>query len=109
MKRVRCQISGRGDELSHRAWSGQGKKVYTLKTVEAEEGGVSERCAQNNGFSLYADVSCEVNERKKLELKKAFRNGITHVVMSPLELLQKLAALVPRSRLNLIRLTNRMF
>ena len=29
--------------------------------------------------------------------------------MSPLELLQKLAALVPRPRLNLVRLTNRMF
>ncbi len=108
----------------------RGKKVYALKTVEAEEGEGSERCVQNNGFSLHADVSCEADDRKKLErlcryvarpaianerlkltdcgqvvlkLKTPFRDGTTHIVMSPLELLQRLAALVPRPRLNLIR------
>jgi len=108
----------------------RGKKVYTLKTVEAEEGSGSERCVQNNGFSLHADVSCEADERKKLEklcryvarsaianerlkltdcgqvvltLKTPFRDGTTHIVMTPLELLQRLAALVPRPRLNLTR------
>jgi len=39
----------------------RGKKVFTLRTIEAEEGGF-ERCVQNNGFSLHADVSCEANE-----------------------------------------------
>ena len=108
----------------------RGQKVYTLRTIEVEEGNDSERCLQNNGFSLHAGVSCEADERKKLErlcryvarpaiandrlkltdcgqvvlqLKTAFRDGTTHIVMSPLELLQKLAALVPRPRLNLIR------
>lgn len=108
----------------------QGKKVLTLRTVEADEGRGSERCVQNNGFSLHAEVSCEANDRKKLErlcryvarpaianerlklsdcgqvvltLKTPFRDGTTHLVMSPLELLQRLAALVPRPRLNLIR------
>ncbi|MDP9129165.1 MAG: transposase [Candidatus Binatota bacterium] len=33
----------------------------------------------------------------------AFKNGTTHVVMSPLEFMQRLAALVPRPRLHLIR------
>lgn len=107
-----------------------GKKVLTPHAVEADEGRGSERRVQNNGFSLHAEVSCEVNDRKKLErlcryvarpaianerlklsdcgqvvltLKTPFRDGTTHVVMSPLELLQRLAALVPRSRLNLIR------
>ena len=36
--------------------------------------------------------------------KTAWRDGTTHIVMSPLEFMQRLAALVPRPRLHLIRL-----
>jgi hypothetical protein len=38
-----------------------------------------------------------------LKLKTAYRNGTTHLVMSPLAFMQRLAALVPRPRLHLIR------
>ncbi|UCE62832.1 MAG: transposase, partial [Nitrospirota bacterium] len=38
-----------------------------------------------------------------LQLKTPYRDGTTHVVMAPLEFLQRLAALVPRPRLHLIR------
>lgn len=38
-----------------------------------------------------------------LKLKSPYRDGTTHLVMTPLEFMQKLAALVPRPRLNLIR------
>jgi Putative transposase len=38
-----------------------------------------------------------------LQLKSAYRDGTTHIVMSPLEFMQRLAALVPRPRLHLIR------
>ena len=38
-----------------------------------------------------------------LQLKSAYKDGTTHVVMSPLEFMQRLAALVPRPRLHLIR------
>ena len=38
-----------------------------------------------------------------LKLKTPYRNGTTHIVMSPLEFMQRLAALVPRPRLHLIR------
>ena len=38
-----------------------------------------------------------------LQLKSPYRDGTTHIVMSPLELMQRLAALVPRPRLHLIR------
>ena len=38
-----------------------------------------------------------------LQLKSAYQDGTTHIVMSPLEFLQRLAALVPRPRLHLIR------
>ena len=37
-----------------------------------------------------------------LKLKTVWRDGTTHIVMSPLELMQLLAALVPRPRLHLI-------
>ena len=38
-----------------------------------------------------------------LKLKTPYRNGATHIVMSPMEFMQRLAALVPRPRLHLIR------
>ena len=38
-----------------------------------------------------------------LQLKSPYRDGTTHIVMSPLEFMQRLAALVPRPRLHLIR------
>ncbi len=38
-----------------------------------------------------------------LQLKSPYKDGTTHVVMSPLDFMQRLAALVPRPRLNLIR------
>ena len=38
-----------------------------------------------------------------LKLKTAWRDGTTHIVMSPLEFMQRLAALVPRPKLHLIR------
>jgi hypothetical protein len=38
-----------------------------------------------------------------LKLKTPYRDGTTHIILSPLEFMQRLAALVPRPRLNLIR------
>jgi hypothetical protein len=87
-------------------------------------------CANEQGFSLHAAVRCAMNQRHQLErlcryitrpaianerlslnragdvvlrLKTPYKDGTTHVVMSPLEFMQRLAALVPRPRLNLIR------
>ena len=37
------------------------------------------------------------------KLKSPWRDGTTHLVMSPLEFMQRLAALVPRPRLHMIR------
>lgn len=41
-----------------------------------------------------------------LKLKTPWRYGTTHLPLSPLEFMQRLAALVPRSRLHLIRLVS---
>jgi hypothetical protein len=87
-------------------------------------------CADIDGFSLHAAVRVEAHERKRLEqlcryitrpalsdervqisaagqvelkLKTPWRDGATHLVMSPMEFMQRLAALVPRPRLHLIR------
>jgi len=87
-------------------------------------------CADAHGFSLHAGVRCGEHQRKRLErlcryitrpaianerlsrddkgrvllqLKSPWRDGTTHIVMSPPEFMQRLAALVPRPRPHLIR------
>jgi hypothetical protein len=110
-----------------------GQKVLTLKTVPVQETRSqpgSKCCVNAHGFSLHTGVRCAMNQRKELEhlcryitrpaianerlarnaagqvvltLKTPYRDGTTHIVMSPLEFMQRLAALIPRPRLNLIR------
>ena len=108
-----------------------GQKVLSFQTISTREPPPTPvRCVDAQGFSLHAEVCCAAHERKKLEhlcryitrpaianerlalnrtgqvvltLKTPYRDGTTHIVMSPLEFLQRLAALVPRPRLHLIR------
>jgi hypothetical protein len=83
-----------------------------------------------HGFSLHAAVRWRADQRRELEhlcryitrsaianerlkrnranqvvlqLKSPYKDGSTHVVMSPMEFMERLAALVPRPRLHLIR------
>jgi len=83
-----------------------------------------------HGFSLYAAVRWRADQRTELEqlcryitrpaianerlkrnragqvvlqLKSPYKDGTTHIVMEPLEFMERLAALVPRPRLHLIR------
>ena len=90
----------------------------------------SDLCANAHGFSLHAAVCWGADQRKELEhlcryitrpaianerlkrnragdvvlqLKSAYKDGTTHLVMATLEFMQRLAALVPRPRLHLIR------
>jgi hypothetical protein len=108
-----------------------GQKVLTLQGAMPRETHFKQTlCADINGFSLHAAVRCGADDRQALEqlcryitrpalanervqtnaagqvvlkLKTAWRDGTTHLVMSPLEFMQRLAALVPRPRLHLIR------
>ena len=108
-----------------------GQKVLTLQSVSSFDAHpTQQRCVSVQGFSLHAEVRCAMNQRHKLEqlcryitrpaianerlklngagdvvlqLKSPYQDGTTHIVMSPLEFMQRLAALVPRPRLNLIR------
>lgn len=88
-----------------------------------ELGSEHEPCADTDGFSLHVAVRCAADDRRALEqlcryitrpslanervqcnaagqvvmkLKASWRDGTTHLVMSPLEFTQRLAALVPR-------------
>ena len=87
-------------------------------------------CASIQGFSLHAGVYCAPWEREKLEhlcryvarpaiaedrlrvdptgeiiykLKRDYNDGTSHLIFTPLEFMEKLAALVPRPRVHLTR------
>jgi Putative transposase len=51
----------------------------------------------------YGLLPSEAEDQVVLQLKSAYRDGTTHIVMSALEFMRRLAALVPRPRLHLIR------
>jgi hypothetical protein len=102
--------------------------VLTLRGSTPREAAARQPlCADIDGFSLHAAVRVEANDRKRLEqlcryitrpalsyervqlnaagqvelkLKTPWRDGTTHLVMSPLEFMQRLAALMARSRLH---------
>jgi hypothetical protein len=100
-----------------------------VENIELEEDG-NARCATVSGVSLYAEVCVPARDRMRLErlsryvgrpplalerlsllpdgrllyrLKRCWRNATSHVVYDPLTLLEKLAALVPPPRFNLVR------
>jgi hypothetical protein len=105
--------------------------VLNLQTISRRgEPATPALCANAHGLSLHAAVRSGAHQRQELErlcrhitrpaianerlkrngagqvvlqLKSAYRDGTTHVVMSLLEFMQRLAALVPRPRLHLIR------
>lgn len=89
-----------------------------------------ERCASYRGFSLHANVSTKAHEREKLEhlvryiarppvamdrlhlrpdglitykLKKKYKDGTERLLFSPMELLEKLSAIVPKPRTHVTR------
>ncbi len=108
-----------------------GQKVLTVQGAMPRDGDFKQPlCADIDGFSLHPAVRCAADDRRALEqlcrhitrpalanervqtnaagqvvlkLKTAWRYGTTHLVMLPLEFMQRLAALVPRPRLHLIR------
>jgi hypothetical protein len=109
-----------------------GRKVFTLQTLppvdidDAHSGTVG----QVAGFNLHAGVAARADQRRKLErlcryiarpavserrlsltaqgkvryqLKTPYADGSTHVIFEPLDFISRLAALVPKPRVNLTR------
>ncbi|MDN5938380.1 MAG: IS91 family transposase [Salinisphaera sp.] len=122
----------RGHSITYRIAVGPntGRKVMTLQTLPAEDPPFGEGTGQVSGFSLHAGVAARADQRDKLErlcryisrpavsekrvsltsgglvryqLKTPYRDGTTHVFFEPLDFLARLAALVPRPRVNLTR------
>jgi hypothetical protein len=110
----------------------QGRKAFTIRTIRSlgsPDPGL-ERVAKANGFSLHAEVSCEGHQKDKRErlcryiarpavasprlslrptgmvvytLKTPYRNGTTQVTFDPVDFIARLAARVPKPRVNLTR------
>lgn len=110
-----------------------GQKLFTLQTLpssEPERQGDHRSAAEAGGFSLHAALDIQPHQRAKLErlcryvsrppiaeerlaltasgqvrytLKTPYRDGTTHIVLEPLDLLARLAALVPPPRMHLTR------
>jgi len=110
----------------------QGRKAFMIRTIrplDKPDPGL-ERVAKANGFSLHAGVSCEGHQKNKRErlcryiarpavaiprlsqsstgkvvytLKTPYRDGTTQVAFDPVDFIARLAALVPKPRVNLTR------
>jgi ribosomal protein S27E len=100
------------------------------RAEEAEQQGDHRSAANAGGFSLHAGLTIQLHQREKLErlcryvsrppiaverlaltssgqvrypLKTAYRDGTTHIVLEPQDLMARLAALVPPPRMHLRR------
>jgi len=107
-----------------------GRKVFTLQSLPTGEEGSAAAAGKVGGFSLHAGVAARADERGKLErlcryisrpavsearlsltpgglvryqLKTPYSDGTTHVLFEPLDFIARLAALVPKPRVNLTR------
>jgi hypothetical protein len=109
-----------------------GCRVLRLGTAGADKTATitGKRCADVAGFNVHANTCARANERERLEilvrylarppiahdrlnelpdgrlalkLKQAWRDGTTHVVFTPHELIEKLIPLIPRPRSHLVR------
>jgi len=110
-----------------------GRRIVKVgDAIDLEDIAVSSgpRCATISGFSVHADVCIPAHDRMRLErlcryagrpplaterlsllpdgrllyrLKRRWRDGTAHMIFEPLELVEKLAALVPPPRFNLVR------
>ena len=121
-----------GHSITYRIAVGphQGRKVFTLRTQSSSDAPFGDQVGNVAGFSLHAGVAARADERKKLErlcryisrpavaekrlsltpngnvryqLKTPYRDGTTHVIFEPLDFIARLAALVPKPRVNLTR------
>ena len=119
----RCAIASVGDQFS------VSSTVPVCRPLDRPNPGL-ERVAKANGFSLHAGVSCEGHQRDKWErlcryiarpavaiprlslsstgkvvytLKTPYRDGTTQVAFDPVDFIARLAALVPKPRVNLTR------
>lgn len=109
----------------------KGKKAIVLKTLtDGDHNSKAGLVAKSSEFSLHAGVACHASEREKLEkicryiarpavseerlstnvrgeviyrFKKPWDDGTAAIKLTPMEFMERLAALVPRPRVHLTR------
>jgi hypothetical protein len=109
----------------------KGKKALVLKSItDTDHTTTLGLVAKNSGFSLHAGVATKANERDKLEricryiarpavceerlsidssgnviyrFKKPWDDGTTAMKLTPMELMERLVALVPKPKIHLTR------
>ena len=121
---VQCRIA---------SGAGAGKRLAGVRfefEMETRSEKLGHRCANLSGFSLHANVCIPAKARHQLEnlcryvarpavaterlsrfpdgrvlyrLRHQWRDGTSHVIFDPVDLMGKLAALVPPPRFNLVR------
>ncbi|PIR21864.1 MAG: IS91 family transposase [Deltaproteobacteria bacterium CG11_big_fil_rev_8_21_14_0_20_45_16] len=107
-----------------------GQKIRKFMIHPLEVTHPTSQCAKMRGFSLHGAVSVSAKKRDRLEkliryvarpsvalsrmseaingdiqitLKKPFSDGTTHIVFTPMELIEKLVALIPQPRMHMVR------
>jgi hypothetical protein len=107
-----------------------GHPVRRLRSAAAVVDGAKPRCARSDGFSLHANVAVPAHARERLEhlcryllrpplalerltesshgqvvfeLPHPRADGATHLLLDPLELIEKLAVLIPPRRFHTLR------
>lgn len=108
--------------------AGQRVRKFMIHPLEATH--PTSQCAQMRGFSPHGAVAVPAKKRDRLEkliryvarpsvalsrmsetphgdiqitLKKPFSDGTTHIVFTPMELIEKLVALIPQPRMHMVR------
>jgi hypothetical protein len=121
-----------GASITYRIAGGpnQGRKVFTLQTLPGCEAPFKGGAGKVAGFSLHAGVAAWADQRQQLERlcryisrpaisekrlsltpngnvryqrKAPYRDGMAPVIFEPLDFIARLAALVPKPRVNLTR------
>jgi len=95
----------RASSTPFRAWAPGRHGGWTLQTDVASRSDRGLPAVPHITRPALSDVGVQLNAagQVELELKTPRRDGTTHRVKSPLEFMQRLAALAPRPRLHLIR------
>lgn len=129
---VMAQLAGASIQNRIALGERAGQKVRRIGSETKIDGvfRVGKRCAVCDGFSLHANVKIEGHDRDKLEklcrytarppvalerlsetgagkilyrLKTPYSDGTTHVLFDPIELVEKVVALIPPPRANILR------
>jgi hypothetical protein len=97
--------AGQGQRTAPLCFAARGFSLHAATTVAApDRAGLERLCRYVNRPPLaYGRLQLLDADRLSFSLKSAWEDGTTHLLLSPLERIDKLAALVPPPRLHLVR------